>query len=164
MTTTTATTTRASGSSDNNNSGSNKTNNSNNNNSNLYHYNYNERCEFGAEHDTFGSRALSFSAAQNNHRVGHEGRGAEEVHAVVVEVICVVGWRDDCSRGSDGLIFGLGSKEDGMGKLDLLLRRDAAAGTAVKSHIRTPVSHEPNIFNHLAIRHLKHQVFYLFIF
>jgi hypothetical protein len=34
-----------------------------------------------------------------------------------------IGWRADCSRGSDSLIFGLGSKEDGMGKLDLLLRR-----------------------------------------
>ena len=56
-------------------------------------------------------------------RVGREGRGAEEVHAVVVEVLCVIGWRADCSRGSDSLIFGLGSKEDGMGKLDLLLRR-----------------------------------------
>ena len=56
-------------------------------------------------------------------RVGREGRGAEEVHAVVVEMLCIVGWRADCSRGSDGRIFGLGSKEDGMGKLDLLLRR-----------------------------------------
>jgi hypothetical protein len=37
------------------------------------------------------------------------------VQAVVVEVLCVIGWRADCSRGSDGLIFGLGSKEDGMG-------------------------------------------------
>ncbi len=58
-------------------------------------------------------------------RVGREGRGAEEVHAVVVEALCIVGRRADCSRGNDGRIFGLGSKEDGMGKLDLLLRRGA---------------------------------------
>jgi hypothetical protein len=53
-------------------------------------------------------------------RVGGEGRSAEEVHAVVVEVLCIVGRRTDGSRGSDGRIYGLGSEEDGMGKLDLL--------------------------------------------
>ena len=56
-------------------------------------------------------------------RVGHVGRGTEEVHAVVVEVLCVVRWRADCSRGSNGRIGCFGGKEDGMSKLDLLLRR-----------------------------------------
>ncbi len=48
---------------------------------------------------------------------------SEEVHAVVVEVLCIVGRRADCGRGSGDQIFGLDSKEDGMGKMDVLLRR-----------------------------------------
>ena len=56
-------------------------------------------------------------------RVDRECRGAEDVHTVVVEVLCVVGRRAYCSRGSGGRIFGLDSKKDGMDKLDLLLRR-----------------------------------------
>ena len=39
-------------------------------------------------------------------RVDRECRGAEDVHTVVVEVLCVVGRRAYCSRGSGGRIFG----------------------------------------------------------
>jgi hypothetical protein len=56
-------------------------------------------------------------------RVGHVGRGIEEVHTVVVEVLCIVGRWANCSGRSDGRIGCFGGKEDGMSKLDLLLRR-----------------------------------------
>jgi len=56
-------------------------------------------------------------------RVGHVGRGTEEVHTVVVEVLCIVGRWANCSGCSDGRIGCFGGKEDGMSKLDLLLRR-----------------------------------------
>ena len=56
-------------------------------------------------------------------RVGREGRGAEEVHGVIVEVLCIVGRRAGYRGRSDSRICCFGGKEDGMGKLDLLLRR-----------------------------------------
>ena len=54
----------------------------------------------------------------------HRSReSVERVFDVVVEVLCIIGRRADCSGGSDYRISGFGGKGDGMGKLDLLLRQ-----------------------------------------
>jgi len=53
----------------------------------------------------------------------HVPESVKRVFDVVVEVLCIIGRRADCSGGSDLWISGFGGKEDGMGKLDLLLHQ-----------------------------------------
>ena len=90
---------------------------------------FRKRDRVGEIEDVKGAveRSGAVHVPEERGRVDRESRGAENVHAVVVEVLGVVGRRADCSRGSDGRIFGLGSKEDGMGKLDLLLHRGSCS-------------------------------------